>query len=474
MKNYAKTFELKFLRHCRKKKFFSRNDRVLLAVSGGMDSMAMSHLFGALQSEFRIGLGIAHLNHDLRGSHSDRDEIFVKKFAQLHGYSFHCKKVDVRRRAKASKTSIEEEARNSRYGYLEKIARQYGYNKICTAHHSADQAETVLMRIVKGAGISGLSGIHEARGLLIRPLLFFSKKEIETYVKQKKINYVEDHTNHDTAYLRNRIRHQLMPLLKKEFDPQSEKHLIQLGLIAGDIRIFFKKQAKRLFRRVCSISHNKIVLEIKTFNRYLRSQRHAIIEFLLEEYFDVKLKYHDYQKLFDLIDTRPSGKKLLFGDVICLKALDCIIFSGKHQLQHTDFCFQIETGRTYNWEQPFLSFSSTAFPMNAVIKKQFGRSREVEYIDLDKIKGSLILRNWKNGDCFRPLGMNGLKKLSDFFIDQKILLTKKKQIPILCEKIKTKEKIVWVCGQRLDDRYKVESSTHHILKLECKRNEKDH
>lgn len=474
MRQTTITFEERFLTQCRERKFFSKNDRVLLAVSGGQDSMALSHLIGAAQYEFGIKVGMVHLNHSLRGLMSDRDDLFVRNFALSHKYPFYHKKINVRRHAKLTKTSIEEAARNVRYAFLEKIAQQYGYNKICTAHHSGDQAETILMRIIKGSGLSGLSGIREKRGLFIRPLLNFSKQEIIDYVQQKKIKYLVDHSNRDTAFLRNRIRHQLMPILKKKFDPQIEKHLIQLGLIAAETKSFMKHHAKKQFLRVCYAEDGKIVLEIKAFNRYLRAQRQAIIESIFEEYFTQKLQYLDYQKLFDLIEKKQSGKKILFGKIICIKTSAQIIFHRRTASTSSDFSFDIEPDQSYSWEKPRLSFKSIIEPNLSKLRKRFGLSSNTEYIDLGKVKGRLKLRSWKNGDRFRPLGMKGFKNLSDFFIDNKVSVTEKKKIPILCEKNGKKENIIWVCGFRIDERYKIDNATHQTLKLECNRHEKDH
>ncbi|KAB2878748.1 tRNA lysidine(34) synthetase TilS [bacterium] len=471
MRQTTKSFQKQFLEHCRKKNFFSSNDRVLLAVSGGMDSMALSHLIGILQLESKITIGIAHLNHRLRGAASDRDEAFVKTFALSHEYPFHCKRLDVRKQAKLSKKSIEEEAHNLRYTFFEKTAKQFGYNKICTAHHRSDQAETILMRIIKGSGMSGLSGIREKRGLFVRPLLVFSKEDIKKYVQAEKIKYVNDASNRDTAILRNRIRHDLIPLLRKKFDLQIEKHLIQLGLIAEETKSHFNRNAKKQYLQVCKASDGKIVLEIKAFNRYLRAQRHALIEFLFWNEFDQKLQFSDYERLSDLIEKKQSGKKVIFGNVICLKTADQIIFLTKNRLASPDFCFRIETGRNYSWKDPGFSFRSSFLPYSSELKSSFGRILNVEYIDKEKITGHLRLRNWKIGDKFKPIGMNGFKKLSDFFVDNKIPVLKKKKIPLLCEKIGTKENIIWVCGLRLDDRYKVDNRTRHLLKLEYNLNE---
>lgn len=466
-------FEKNFLKHCREKNFFRRKDRVLMAISGGMDSMTMAYFIPALEQTFKIRIGIAHMNHGLRGKSSDRDEAFVRQFARSHHYPYYHKKADVRGYAKKRKISIEEAARHIRYAFLDRVARENGYTKICTAHHAGDQVETVLMRIIKGAGLSGLTGIREKRGSIIRPMLFLTKNQIEAFVKKNKIQFRKDHTNKQTFFLRNRIRHDLIPYLKKKFDPQIETHLLRLGYIAEETHTFFKDAAKRQFSKVGKTSEGKIVLEIKAFNRYLRAQRQAIIELIFEKYFGQKLFFKDYQTLFDLIEKKQSGKKIVFGTVTCLKSAGQIVFFVNHNASSA-FSFVITPGHLHRFENPGLTFKSTVEPFSPKIRNQFGSNPDVEYIDAKKIKGQLKLRNWKNGDRFKPLGMNDFKNLSDFFIDQKIPITEKKKIPVLCEKIGRSENIIWLCGLRLDDRYKIDKDTQHTLKLEWERHEKNH
>lgn len=466
--------EKKFLDHCRNKKFFAKGDRVLLAVSGGMDSMVLYKLLETAFKELPMHIGIAHVNHALRGKASDKDQAFVTHFAKHHGLPFFTTKVNVKDKAIHSKLSVEEAARILRYDYLEHIAHEHGYNKVCTAHHGSDQAETVLMRVIKGSGWHGLTGIREKRGLFIRPLLIFTRDELHAFANRHKIKYVEDATNRNKKIFRNRIRHELIPLLKRNYDPQIEKHLIQLGLIADDTRTLTTKAARRLFSTICTVAEGKILLEIKAFNRYLRAQRQAVIELIFTEFFGQNLHYNDYENLFDLAETKQSGKRILIGSVECLKTSAEIVFRRNQKKQSIPFCHEIEQNRLYRFENPGCTFTSEEILYSNELKKQFGKSSQIEFIDSGKISGRLILRSWKPGDRFIPLGMKGFKNLSDFFVDHKIPLTEKAYIPILCEKNKKKETIIWVCGQRIDDRYKTDHLTHHILKLKYERYEKNH
>jgi tRNA(Ile)-lysidine synthase len=464
----------KFLEHCLKRKFFRKGDRVLLAVSGGMDSIALCRFLETFKKNLPIHIGIAHVNHSLRGKAADWDEAFVKTFSLKNNYPYFQTKVNVRSKATGNKLSIEEAARHLRYSFLEEVARKYGYTKICTAHHGSDQAETVLMRVIKGAGWTGLTGIRETRGLYVRPLLIFTKDEIRSYVKYQKIDYVEDRTNLNQKIFRNRIRHNLIPLLKRNYDPQIEKHLLQLGIIANETRRLSEKSARRLFSTVCTVSEGKILLEIKAFNRYLRAQRQAILELIFTDHFDRTLQFSEYQNLIELAETKQSGKRILTGSIECSRTSSEIVFQRFQKKGAHPFCHAITLNCTYRFDNPGCSFVSEEIANSSALQKQFGKSVDTEFLDAGKITGRLILRSWKKGDRFIPLGMKGFKNLSDFFIDRKVPLKEKGRTPILIERKGKRDNIIWICGHRIDDRYKTDHLTQRILKLKCERYEKDH
>lgn len=474
MKLKLHALEEKFSLHCRENRFFSSGDRVLLAVSGGKDSVVLCHLMNILKDQLNFKIAIAHVNHGLRGRAADRDASFVKRYADRLGCPFFQEKVDVKSETAGTKRSIEEVARTMRYAFFENVAGLHGFNKICTAHHLGDQAETILMRIIKGAGWSGMTGIRQKRGLYIRPMLIFSRDEIASYVLENHIPFVEDKSNLDRAFLRNRIRHELIPLLKSRFDPQIEKHLVQIGVIAGETKELISKDAKKHFSAVCTVANGKILLEIKAFNRYLRAQRHALIEMLFSEFFGLRLQYTDYQNLYDLIEKRQSGKRILIENIICIRSSSKVIFEIERKHKRTQFHFDIDQDGSYKFADTGWVFSSETLPYSPKIKKELGRNRNIEFIDAGKISGKLVLRNWRTGDKFVPLGMERFKRISDFFIDEKTSIGEKKKIPILCERKKNKETVIWICGMRIDNRYKIDNSTHHILKMKCERNEKDH
>jgi tRNA(Ile)-lysidine synthase len=284
------------------------------------------------------------------------------------------------------------------------------------------------------------------------------------YAKKRKLKFIKDASNTDTAFLRNRIRLRLLPLIREQFDPQVEKHLQQLGFVAGETRRWLHAEAERLYKRVCRTDETKIVLEIKRFNKYLFIQRQALIELIFERISgsNQKLLYSDFSRIIDFIEFAQSGKKLLFENNECVMFADHVVFQYTRARKPNRILYAVEPGGSYVWRK--IRFDSRLVRPTEI---KLGESEDVEYVDAEKIAGRLILRNWKTGDYFFPLGMTSSKKLSDFFIDEKVSNPDKGTVPILCEKFGKNEHVIWICGYRLDERYKITPSTKQILKLEC-------
>ncbi len=461
--------EKQLLAHCQQKKFFRQGDRVLLAVSGGMDSCVLFHLFMNIIDDLSISIGAAHVNHGLRDKQSDSDEMFVESMAHGHSVRFHKTRLDVKARALREKRSLEEAARLARYEFLESVAAQHDYKKICTGHHMDDQAETVLSRVLKGSGWDGLSGIRETREGFVRPLLRFSKADIERYAADRNILYIVDNSNDDLRFYRNKIRHKLLPLLQSEFDPQVVRHLHQLSVIAQETEAFFTAQTPAWLAGLSRQEGQKIILEIKPFNHYLLIQRKMILSLILKKLCEndpeTKPTYHDFQSMLQLAETSQSGKRYILGPVECAREHDQLVFRIAGPAVNESFDIPVVIGETRRLEFPQILFSSR--PMESPGGLDLGKNPSVEYIDENKIKGQLYLRNWLNGDTFHPIGMNDSKKISDFFTDQKIPLSARNRIPILVERFSGRERIVWICGYRLDNRFKIDSNTQRIIKLEC-------
>ncbi len=463
--------EAAFLTHCRSKRFFRPGIRVLVAVSGGVDSVVLLQLLLSVRASLRIEVGAAHLNHGLRGRTSDNDALFVRKLCRQGNVPFHTRKAAVARKARQRKQSVEEAARQVRYRFLDSTADRFGYTSICTAHHRNDQAETVLARVLKGTGWSGLSGIREKLGRIVRPLLPFSKDELVQYARDKGLMYRIDRSNRDPRWFRNRIRHELIPRLKKSFDPQVEKHLHRLASIAFETDFWLRNEARRLFARYGREEDGKIVLEIKRFNRYLQAQKQALLEFILERLlvasgYDIRPDYDDYAALLRLIEESQSGRKYIIGPVECVKTGTQLVFVPRHLRGQRPHVLEIEPTGSYEWPASGWRFRFSEDDVERA-RGFVGRSPQLEFIDRDAVQGRLVLRAWKAGDRFCPLGMTQHKKLSDFFADERVSLERRPVLPLLCDRTGRRDRIVWVCGYRLDHRYRITETTQRIVRMEC-------
>jgi len=428
----------------RENKLFNPKQSILLAVSGGMDSVMMCHLFR--QSKFSFG--IAHCNFKLRGKESDDDEKFVKQLAQSIGVPFYHKTFDTSNYAKGKGISIQMAARDLRYNWFEEIKKTHHYNFIAVAHHKDDEVETFFINLLRGTGIAGLHGIAPKTNHIIRPLLFTTRTEIEKYVKAHHIKYREDSSNSSDKYLRNKIRHQIIPLLK-EINPQAEQTIgediqriketeqIVKTYIDGLTKILFKTKNNQIF-----ISIN----EIKKLNLV-----NAVLFELLKPFgFSGDIVEQIIRGLNGI-----SGKQFYSETHRITKDRNHLIIEDLAEIEKTIAPVLISE-KVQAIRKP-VSMSFKKAYRNIDLKKF--QKADIACIDYDKLKFPLLIRKWENGDYFYPLGMKQKKKLSDFLIDKKIPRSAKEKILVLC----SEDKIIWVIGQRLDNRYRITDGTKKIF-----------
>lgn len=420
-------------------------EKVLAAVSGGVDSMVLVHLLHLSGIEF----GIAHCNFQLRGEASDGDEGLVEKTAKELQVEFHSTRFDTRGYMEEKQISLQQAARELRYEWFEKIAGNHGYDRVATAHHASDQTETVLYNLVKGCGISGLRGIPLLNGKIVRPLLFVSRKEIEDYATHHGITWREDTSNNDEKYSRNLIRHSVVPKLK-QVNPGIDKTML------------------------------------RNVSRY-----QSLEELLLDEVARVKFEHldtqgQDYTLSLDWVTGKKGGLAILesilsafgfnFDQVVMVfegiqKHSGKIFYSNSHKLnidrQKIYICpvsaeegFELEVdgvdGR--------VEIAGSLFRWSKTKKDDFEIIKDPNFacLDFDKLFFPLKMRNWRQGDRFVPLGMKSKKKLSDFMIDEKIPVNLKSRVVLL----ESRGEIVWVAGYRVDDRFKVTSKTAQVFIIE--------
>jgi len=449
----------------------NEGDRVVVAVSGGPDSVALLYLLKQIENEYDLKLFVAHLNHKLRGKESDKDQEFVFKLAKKLGLKFYHKSLDVKKLAKRKKLSLEEGARVSRYDYLNLVATKIKAQKIALGHNADDQAETVLMRLIRGSGSLGLSGIPPKKKRLIRPLIEVKREEIENFLKAKKIRFRIDSSNLRLDFLRNKLRLKLLPLIEKEYNPKIKEVLARTSLLLSDEEKFLRNKAIELFKNsLVEKNEEEIILDLKSFFDYNKCLKRIIIRICLEELLGSlkKIGYKPTERVLDLLEEGKTGKKIDFGKKIYAyvsKDYLCLYREGEKKKKSFIFHLPKEKSRTLLGlkvkSQILNSFSITDIRKNQNLWQAF--------FDLDKLKSPLRLRSRKDGDWFTPLGMKGKKNLADFFIDNKTPVYKRDEVLLLV----SGKKIAWVVGHRISEDFKVTKKTKKALKVKITKDEKD-
>jgi len=433
------------------KQLFSKDDVVLLAVSGGVDSVVMSELFH--RSKFKFA--IAHSNFRLRGKESDKDELFVRKLAEKYNVPFFVSHFDTNKSAASLKLSIQETARKLRYDWFAKLLEEHHFSSIATAHHLNDSIETFFINLLRGTGISGLRGILPSHDFprTIRPVLFAKKEELENFAKKKKIKFREDQSNETDKYLRNRIRHHLMPVLL-ELNPQFEKVME---------------------RTLQNLAFAEKVVNDKLQNDYLldftRSDKNATLSFDLNDLnksgFPVEMLTALVQSFGfnssqadDIWNATSPGKQVTAGNYTLTSDRKKIILSQKNPgAQASDLIN--EKDKDFRSPSGTIKLSSKKYsPKVSIPAKPYQHA-----IDKGKLSFPLSIRKWEKGDYFFPLGMTGRKKISDFLIDKKVSRPDKEKTCVLL----SGKDIVCVLGHRIDERFKVTSGTKEIYLVSLKK-----
>ena len=426
-------------------KFISKNslfnpyDKIIVAVSGGADSVALLHFLLSMNYDCVV----AHCNFHLRGEESDRDEDFVAGLAKKFDCKFLKTDFDTKKYAGEQKISIEMAARELRYRWFEEIRTAENATSIVVAHHQDDAAETILMNLSRGTGINGLTGIKPKNGNIVRPFLCISRKEIMTYIKCQKLSFVTDSTNADTQITRNFFRKEIIPAFEK-INPSFSENLLQTAGHLNDVAIIYNDYINNAKRDIVQ-NGEETKIDIK------KLQKSKITGSLLFETIkDFGFNSSQSADILSVIDGE-SGKQFFSPTHRLVKDRDFLIISPIVPFS--------ERSRTAVSECRAPNLHTEIFPRTSDFK--IDKSPNIAFLDNNKITQPLTLRHWQAGDAFYPIGMQGKKKLSDFFTDKKYTLQKKEQVWLLI----SDDKIVWIVGERLDDRFKVTAETKNILKI---------
>jgi len=436
----------RFVDFIRKNNLLSEKDKILLGVSGGIDSMVMLSLF----HNAGFDVSVAHCNFSLRGDESDGDEELVIHECELNGLTLHRVRFDTEGYAKTNKLSIQVAARNLRYNWFASICKDFGYTKLAIAHNRDDVAETVIINLARGTGLKGLSGIKSKQGIIIRPLLFAGRDEITRFATLHNIRYREDSSNASVKYARNRIRHNVIPELEK-LNPSAKASIYSTANHVQEALVLVESYVNTLRSKVVKEDGGNIFISIQS----LKDEPHCKF-FLFEELTPFGFSPDVIEQINESIKGQ-TGK---------------VFYSSTHQLLH-DRDYLVLAQRK-ELDRQIITFDSDCESLDYPLKINFKVNDNSEtliiphdcniaFLDFDKLTFPLTLRPWQPGDRFMPFGMDGLKKVSDFLIDQKVSLFEKESVYVL----ESGHDIIWVVGKRIDNRYRISNQTKRIWIAKC-------
>ncbi len=481
----------------KKYRMLTSNTKSVVAVSGGPDSATLLHVLFRLTPKYNLRLWAAHLNHGLRGREADFEAEWVKKFAFKLGIPVISNTFNVSALAEEKRLSLEEAARQARYDFLEKVAHQLGASKIALAHTASDQSETLLMRLMRGSGLDGLAAIPPVRDKIIRPLIEVFREQIEDYCRENNLQPCLDSSNRETSFLRNRVRLNLIPYLSREYGDQIKKILLQTTNVLRQDSEYLTKETEGVFKSVLEEeTDEELVLNEEKLSCLHSALQRRVVRKAIEK---IKgnlrgITFDHIVSILKLCKTKGSKQlNLPHGLVIRHRYKDLLIRKGKEKrlsfvrnlvipgtTKITELNLALDTElisglpefssqkdfQKKPWEE-FISSGRFGACLPSASAKNF-RSHQTRdfpeseaWFDFDKLEPPLYLRTREKGDRFFPLGMKGSKKIKDFFIDLKIPLEQRERIPLLMGK----DKLVWIVGYRIDQRFKVNKNTRTILKV---------
>jgi len=455
-----KKLEQKILSFVKRENLISRGDKILIALSGGPDSVFALRFLLKYKNKFKIDISCFHLNHMLRGKESDEDEKFCRALCKELDLKFYSGKADIKNIAGRFKMSLEEAARTIRYKKLESLAKLGRFDKIVTAHNAGDNGETMLLNLFTGCGLHGISGIPAVRGKIIRPLLPATKPEIMDYLKICKIPYRIDSTNFLDDYKRNYLRNKIIPQLKKEFNPRLEDALFRSSRIFQESKNLIDRYSDRLMDENAVFRNGKLLIKPGGISDS-EEMPGNLLRNAIAKYFSLEFTYDDYISIKDLFKKQVGKRISLSSNLTAQKERNGIEIFVPRKVENS--YYEIKIGEKIKVGDKIIGINETNTGLRT--SKNVEKS---EIIEADNIDDIFILRKWKNGDKFIPLGMKGFKKISDFLTDQKVPSSEKNERFLLLNR----NNVVWICGLRIDERYKTTENTKRKLQLWIKKTAK--
>ena len=442
-----------------------KGDNILVALSGGPDSVCLLHILARLRSEFNLRLGAIHINHLLRGEEAIDDENYTKELCRALDVENYVERIDIKAIAEKEGQSIELAGREERYKAFNKIKEKSSYNKIAVAHNSNDQAETILMRLMRGSGLEGLTGINAKReDGIIRPILCLNRNEIERYCEKYRLEPRIDKSNYEKIYNRNKVRLDILPYMKENFNEDIIDTLNRMALLLQKDNEYLEEVAAMAYRKYCKEENDKIIVLKELFE----NEKEAITTRVLKRSFKNISNSHknfEMKHIVDIIELSKLGTNKevhLTNGIVVQNIYGDIIFKQRKNKEDN-----IKLNEVYIKKEDLvdeIEFSKYEVELQIISKKnniEFSNNDLIKFFDYDKIEEGIIIRNRKDGDKMVPIGMKGTKKLKDIFINSKIPKEIRDIIPIVC----FDEKIAWVVGVKVSEQFKVTSNTKQILKI---------
>lgn len=436
----------RFKEYILKENLFQPDDKILLGVSGGIDSVVMADLIYHAGFKFAI----AHCNFRLRGKEADEDEKFVRKLAARYGVEYYLKRFTTNEYARENRLSIQMAARDLRYEWFAEILDQEEYDYIATAHHLDDQIETFFINLMRGTGITGMHGILPKSGRVVRPLLFATREDIEGYLVREYLDFREDKSNRSLVYLRNKIRHNLIPILEE----MSSDYRKIFSRNFGHIR-----EVERVYKNTIGNISNRLIVEDQNGNAHISIDSLINLNPLNTILYELLSPFRFTRDAVDNIilslDDIP-GKQFISSSHKLVKDRDYLVITSIEDQSIDEIV--IENNCQLLNHPVFLRFSAEPCDEDFEIPSM----PEMACFDLEKLKFPLRLRRWKRGDYFYPFGMKGKKKISDYFTDNKFSVIEKENTWLLISGHET----AWIIGHRIDDRFRITPETRHVYRVE--------
>ncbi len=466
MINIDKLVLVKFKEAITRYNLLKNGDCVLIACSGGPDSVCLTHLFCRIKKEYGLAIKIIHFQHGLRGKKSLKDEQFVRHWVKDLGEQLIVKKIDVYGYARKKKMGIEQAARELRYYWLEKYSQQVGFNRVSLGHSQDDQAETVIGNLIRGTGMLGLAGIPPIRKLgksnidLVRPLLSIRRKEIEQYLKFNQLSFRLDETNRQMVFRRNRIRHELLPLLER-YNPRIRESMAHLAEILYEENLYWDKKTAAFYPKIVAQYKNQTAIDLSKLLQYNNLFQMKLLQCFLSG----ETGFNQWQAVQRLTaDRQGCGEVALPGKQ--LRKESGFLFFAPENLRKKrtikTVC-QVSIPGTVRYSKLGIIIRFRIFSRPE--RFCYHRDKNYAYFDWAKLKEKKIhLRFRRAGDWFYPFGMKGRKKVKDFFIDLKLPQEQRNEIPILA----AADDILWVVGYRSSEKFKVTAESKQILEAVVK------